>query len=148
MFKLYIVLVSKKGRNDRIEQLKILLMNIHITLYPRTLKRMSPPETGRAKQLLAIFSIREPRIFRIQNQEKLYIIQKLKKPINMHTHIHTHTHTHTHIYIYIYIYQHHGLQLARISLTISLHSSLFSIALGRSSMLHPVSVQRTVVNRF
>ena len=38
-------------------------------------------------------------------------------------------------------HQRHGLSLARISLTLSLHSSLSSIALGRSSMRDPVSVQ-------
>ena len=36
---------------------------------------------------------------------------------------------------------HHHHPLARTSLTRSRHSSLSSIALGRSSMLHPVSVQ-------
>ena len=50
------------------------------------------------------------------------------------------THTHTHIYIYIYIYHHHHVALvARISLTLSRHSSLSFIALGRSSGQHPVS---------
>ena len=42
------------------------------------------------------------------------------------------------IYIYIYIY-HHVVPLARISLTLSRHFSLSSIASGRSSELHPVS---------
>ena len=36
---------------------------------------------------------------------------------------------------------HDNVSLARISLTFSRHSSLPSIALGRSSVLHPVSVQ-------
>ena len=47
------------------------------------------------------------------------------------------------IYIYIYInhYHHHCMPQARISLTLSSHSSLSSIAPGRSSRLHPVSVQ-------
>ena len=44
------------------------------------------------------------------------------------------------MYIYIYIYR-HVVPLARISLTLSHHSSLLAIALGRSSMLHSVSVQ-------
>ena len=44
------------------------------------------------------------------------------------------------IYIYIYIYHHHRIALvARISLTLSRHSSLSFIALGRSSGQHPVS---------
>ena len=44
------------------------------------------------------------------------------------------------IYIYIYIYHHHHIVLAaRISLTLSRHSSLSFIALGRSSGQQPVS---------
>ena len=44
------------------------------------------------------------------------------------------------VYIYIYIYHHHHVALvARISLTLSSHSSLSFIALGRSSGQHPVS---------
>ena len=47
------------------------------------------------------------------------------------------------IYIYIYIYHHHHHHhialVARISLTLSRHSSLSFIALGRSSGQHPVS---------
>ena len=47
------------------------------------------------------------------------------------------------IYIYIYIYtghhHHHIVLVARISLTLSRHSSLSFIALGRSSGQHPVS---------
>ena len=43
-------------------------------------------------------------------------------------------------YIYIYIYHHHHIALvARISLTLSYHSSLSFIALGRTSGQHPVS---------
>ena len=43
-------------------------------------------------------------------------------------------------FIYIYIYHHHHVALvARISLTLSRHSSLSFIALGRSSGQHPVS---------
>ena len=43
-----------------------------------------------------------------------------------------------HIYIYIYIYHHHHIALvARISPTLSRHSSLSFIALGRSSGQHP-----------
>ena len=42
--------------------------------------------------------------------------------------------------LYIYIYHHHHIALvARISLTLSRHSSLSFIALGRSSGQHPVS---------
>ena len=48
--------------------------------------------------------------------------------------------THTHTYIYIYHHHHHHIALvARISLTLSCHSSLSFIALGRSSGQHPVS---------
>ena len=46
------------------------------------------------------------------------------------------------IYIYIYIYHHHHHHIvlaARISLTLSRHSSLSFIALGRSSGQQPVS---------
>ena len=44
------------------------------------------------------------------------------------------------VYIYIYIYHHHHIVLvARISLTLSRHSSLSFITLGRSSGQHPVS---------
>ena len=74
--------------------------------------------------------------------------------------LHTpHTHTHTHIYIYIYVCvcvcvrtcvficvcvcvcvcDHHIVLVAQISLTLSRHSSLSFIALGRSSGQHPVS---------
>ena len=38
-------------------------------------------------------------------------------------------------------HHHHGVSLARIFLTLSRYSSLPTIALGRSSMLYPVSVQ-------
>ena len=44
----------------------------------------------------------------------------------------------THTYIYIY-HHHHIALVARISLTLSRHSSLSFIALGRSSGQHPVS---------
>ena len=59
---------------------------------------------------------------------------------------HTHTHTHVYIYIYIYIYissyiYHHVVPPARISLTLSRHSSQSFIASDRSSGLHPVSSQ-------
>ena len=47
--------------------------------------------------------------------------------------IHTHTHTH------IYHHHHHIVLAARISLTLSRHSSLSFIALGRSSGQQPVS---------
>ena len=42
-------------------------------------------------------------------------------------------------YIYIYHHHHHIALVARISLTLSRHSSLSFIALGRSSGQHPVS---------
>ena len=42
-------------------------------------------------------------------------------------------------YIYIYHHHHHLALVARISLTLSRHSSLSFIALGRSSGQHPVS---------
>ena len=44
-----------------------------------------------------------------------------------------------HIYIYIYIYI--VIMMLWITLNLSRHSSLSSIASGRSSSLHPVSVQ-------
>ena len=47
-------------------------------------------------------------------------------------------HIHTRIYIYIY-HHHHVALVARISLTLSRHSSLSLIAPGRSSGQHPVS---------
>ena len=67
--------------------------------------------------------------------------------IYIYIYIYTHSHTQTDlslslsIYIYIYIcYHHHHIALvARISLTLSRHSSLSFIALGRSSGKHPVS---------
>ena len=55
---------------------------------------------------------------------------------------HTPTRARAYIYIYIYIYHHHHHHIAlvaRISLTLSRHSSLSFIALGRSSGQHPVS---------
>ena len=53
--------------------------------------------------------------------------------------LNSHTPT-THVYIYIYIYHHHHIELvARVYLTLSRHSSLSFIALGRSSGQHPVS---------
>ena len=54
------------------------------------------------------------------------------------------THTHTHTYIdpsRNWFHLHQVALLARISLTLSHHSSLSSISPGRSSKLHPVSVQ-------
>ena len=45
------------------------------------------------------------------------------------------------IYIYIYIYHHYDVTLARISQTLSHHSSISSIAPVRFSSLHPESVQ-------
>ena len=45
------------------------------------------------------------------------------------------------LFCYIYIYHHHIAQSARISLTLSRHSSLLSIASVGSSGLHPVSAE-------
>ena len=54
------------------------------------------------------------------------------------------TYTHILIYTYIYIYNHHHVvPQVRISLTLPRHSSLSSIAFGRSSRQHPVSVQKS-----
>ena len=50
-----------------------------------------------------------------------------------------HTHIHTHTYIYHHHHHHHIVLAARISLTLSRHSSLSFIALGRSSGQQPVS---------
>ena len=44
----------------------------------------------------------------------------------------------THVYIYIYHHHHHVVLVAQISLTLTRHSSLSFIALGRSSGQHPV----------
>ena len=49
------------------------------------------------------------------------------------------SYTHTHTHIYIYHHHHHIALVARISLSLSRHSSLSFIALGRSSGQHPVS---------
>ena len=79
--------------------------------------------------------------------------------VHLHTYIHTYIYIHVYIYIYIYIYireyihidmyiyihiyhhhhHHHNALVARISLTLSRHSSLSFIALGRSSGQHSVS---------
>ena len=53
--------------------------------------------------------------------------------------LYTHTHTHTHTHKYHHHHHHHLALVARISLTLSRHSSLSSITLGRSSGQHPVS---------
>ena len=55
---------------------------------------------------------------------------------NLYTHSHTRTRLHTY---YIYHHHHHVVPQARIFLTLSRHFSLFFIASGRSSGLHPVS---------
>ena len=52
---------------------------------------------------------------------------------------HTHPYTHTHTHIYIYHHHHHIALVARESLTLSRHSYLSFITLGRSSGQHPVS---------
>ena len=55
--------------------------------------------------------------------------------IYIYRYIYIHTQTH----IYIYHHHHHIALVARISLTLSRHSTLSFIALGRSSGQHPVS---------
>ena len=52
---------------------------------------------------------------------------------------HIHTHTRIHLYICHHHYHHHIVLAARISLTLSRHSALSFIALGRSSGQQPVS---------
>ena len=47
------------------------------------------------------------------------------------------------IYIYIYRRHYYGVQLAHISMALSCHWSLSSIAFGWSSMVHPISVRRS-----
>ena len=60
----------------------------------------------------------------------------------VYMHIYVYMYIYIYIYVYICIYHHHHVTLsARISLTISSHLSLSSIASGRSSRLHPVSSQ-------
>ena len=77
----------------------------------------------------------------------------MKKRTDTHTHMkkHTHTHEETHTHTHMKHTHTHGKQMeknhhhhhialvARISLTLSRHSSLSFIALGRSSGQHPVS---------
>ena len=57
----------------------------------------------------------------------------------IYIYIYIYTHTCIYIYIYILYHHHHIVLVARISLTLSRHSSLSFIALGRSSGQHPVS---------
>ena len=57
---------------------------------------------------------------------------------NKQTHARTHIKTYMHIHVYHH-HHHHIALVARISLTLSCHSSLSFIALGRSSGQHPVS---------
>ena len=62
--------------------------------------------------------------------------------IYIHSYIHKQTYTYTLIYLHRHIHHHHHHHVAlvaRISLTLSRHSSLSFIALGRSSGQHPVS---------
>ena len=67
------------------------------------------------------------------------VLQQLKRGPSGHPRLRSATLL---IYIYIYIYHHHHHNVAlvaRISLTLSHHSSLSFIALGRSSGQHSVS---------
>ena len=58
----------------------------------------------------------------------------------VYIYIYIYTCTHTHMFVFIYHHHHHHIVLvARISLTLSRHSSLSFIALGRSSGQQPVS---------
>ena len=85
----------------------------------------------------------------IQQYMYTYVYIHLYMYIYIYIHIQTHTPTHIYIYIHINIYihisfifyhhHHHIALVARISLTLSRHSSLSFIALGRSSGQHPVS---------
>ena len=73
----------------------------------------------------------------------IYIYIYIHLYIHIYIYIYLYIFTHTHkinIFVYIYIYHHHHIALvARISLTLSRHSSLSYIALGRSSGQYPVS---------
>ena len=76
----------------------------------------------------------------------IYIYKQLAFILLMRYMIYIYVYVHIYIYIYIYmyiytrIYHHHHIALvARISLTLSRHSSISFIALGRSSGQQPVS---------
>ena len=74
------------------------------------------------------------------NKLRIYIYIYIYKHPHTRIYIYIHIHTHKYIYIYIYIYIYVTLS-ARIFLTLSCHQFLSSIAFGRSSGLHPISVQ-------
>ena len=57
-------------------------------------------------------------------------------------HIFIHIYIYIHMYTYHYKHHHHVALSAHISLALSRHTSLSSIASGRSSRLHPVSAHR------
>ena len=79
----------------------------------------------------ALNTIFKPLVWLLANA---LTILPLGRCVYIYMYIHTHTHTHIHIY-----HHHHIALVARISLTLSRHSSLSFIALGRSSGQHPVS---------
>ena len=78
-------------------------------------------------------------------RKKIEGIGDQRKTIRTTTLLRSHTHTHTkrifqiNTHTYICHHHHHVTLVARISLTLSRHSSLSFIALGRSSGQHPVS---------
>ena len=63
----------------------------------------------------------------------------MPNPVHSHTHSLTYTHKLVHKCTHKYHHHHHIVLAARISLTLSRHSSLSFIALGRSSGQQPVS---------
>ena len=68
----------------------------------------------------------------------IYTYNHIYNVMDIHKYIHSNT--------YIYHHHHHHVNLpARISLTLSCHPSLLSIAPGMSSRLHPVSAQRCCI---
>ena len=75
-------------------------------------------------------------------QESTTILNACTKKVSKRIECTTHTHTHIYIYIYTYIRHHHYIMLlAWLSLTLSRHPSLSSIAPSKSPRLHPMSVQ-------
>ena len=76
-------------------------------------------------------------------REIMILVITLKKITYLNLYLLLFLKNQNYIYIYIHIYicthHHHIMLVARISLTLSRHSSLSFIALGRSSGQHPVS---------
>ena len=68
----------------------------------------------------------------------IYIYIYIYKLMYMHMHMQNHTYVYTYM-LHHHHHHHHIALVARISLTLSRHSSLSSIALGRSSGQHHVS---------